>query len=198
VKTSRALVIVTTCGLLSAVGCGNPCLKGRAKTDQALREAREAQAPSLAPEAMARAVELAESAERECVAQSSRWFFARSFRQAEELSSEALREAEGARERARARGGLLRQEALNSRYTAGMAVSDVIIALRRAREMKGNARAQALLGRLEGLRLALADLQREIDAARYSEASQLGERIRSEALRLQADANTEALSPGSR
>ena len=196
----RTLAIVTTCALFPVLGCGNPCLDGKAKarTDEALRAARAAQAQILAPDALARAVEAAERSERECRIQGSRWLLFRSYRQAEELSSEALRQAEGAREQARARNGLLRQEALNSRYTAGMAVSEALIALRRAREMKGDTRVQALLGRLDALRLALTDQQREIDAGRYLEASELGEKIHGEALKLQADANTRALSPGSR
>jgi len=64
--------------------------------------------------------------------------------------------------------------------------------------MKGDARAQALVGRLDALGLALADLQREIDAGKYPEALELGEKIRTEAVKLQGDANSEALSGGSR
>jgi hypothetical protein len=192
------LAIVATCALFPVLGCRNPCLEGKGKTEKALREAREAQAQTLAPEPLARSIEIAGRSERECGIQASRWPFFRSYRRAEELWGEALREAEAAREQSHARGGFLRQEALNSRYTAGMTVNDAVIALGRVKEMKGDARAKALAGRLDALRLALADLQREIDAGKYVEARELGEKIHAEALRLQADANTRALSPGSR
>jgi hypothetical protein len=194
----KTLAIAVACALFAAAGCGNPCLKGKARTDEALRKAREAQAETLAPETLAKASEAAARSEGECRTQSSRFLLFRSYRLAEELTSEALRQAESAGEQARARNGLLRQEALNARYTAGMTVSDALIALRRARDMKGDARTQSLLGRLDALRLALTDLQRSIDAGKYLEARELGDKIRAEALKLQADANTRALSGGSR
>jgi hypothetical protein len=192
------LAIAVACALFPGAGCGNPCLQGKAKTDEALKQARDAQAEVLAPEILGRAVAAAGRAEQECRTQGGRFFLFRSYRQAAELIGEAVREAESAREQSRSKYGLLRQEALNSRYTAVMTVNDALIALRRARQMKGDARAQALVGRLDALGLALADLQREIDAGKYPEALELGEKIRTEAVKLQGDANSEALSGGSR
>ena len=77
-------------------------------------------------------------------------------------------------------------------------MNEALVALRRAKEMKGNAWAQVMVGRLDGLRLALGELQKRIDAEDYLAARELGEKIQAEAVRLQADANRMALPAGPR
>ena len=189
-----ALGILLTCALFLELGCGNPCTTEVAKVEGAVRRAQEARADLYAPEALRRATDSLQQAQQECRHQASRFYPFRSYRNAQALFNTALQEAEGTLSQARASAALARQEALNSRYEAGMAVNEAIVSLRRAREMKGNSSAQALMGRLEGLRAALRELQRRIDAGEYLPARELGGRIREEAVRLQGEANRGALS----
>ena len=189
-----ALAILLTCALFLELGCGNPCTTEGAKVEGAVRRAQEAHADLYAPEALQRATDSLRQAQQECRRQASRFYPFRSYRNAQALFNTALQAAEGTLSQAKAGAALARQEALNSRYEAGMAVNEAIVSLRRAREMKGNSTAQALMGRLDGLRAALAELQRRIDAGEYLPARELGARIREEAVRLQGDANRGALS----
>jgi hypothetical protein len=190
----RALGILISGGLFLDLGCGNPCATQGAKVEGAVRRAQEARADLYAPEALRQATDSLRRAQQECRLQASSFYPFRTYRNAQALLDTALQKAEGALAQCRASEALARQEALNSRYEAGMAVNEAVVSLRKAREMKGNAMAQALLGRLVGLRAALGELQRRIDAGEYLPARELGGKIREEAVRLQADANRGALS----
>jgi len=187
-----------TCALLLGTGCGNPCIDGRPRTEAALSSAREARADLYALRELRQAEESSRQADEECRRQRSHLAVFRSYRLAEALFDGAQRGAEGAREKAKIGQGLARQEAFNARYIAGMAVNEALVALRRAKEMKGNAWARVMVGRLDGLRLALGELQKRIDAEDYLAARELGEKIQAEAVRLQADANRMALPAGPR
>jgi hypothetical protein len=188
------LVILLAGALLPALGCGNPCTTEESKVEGALRRAREAHADLYAPEPLQQATDSLHRALAECRLQSSTFYPFRTYRNAEALFKTALEKAESSLALAREGEGLAKQEALNSRYDAGMAVNEALLSLRRAREMKGDASAQALVGRLDGLRAALGELQKRIDAGEYLPARELGRKIREEAVRLEGDANRAALS----
>ncbi|MCI0569082.1 MAG: hypothetical protein L0Z52_12985 [Acidobacteria bacterium] len=190
-----ALGILATCALFAPLGCGNPCATQDVKVEGAIRGARAARADLYAPEPLQQAVDSLRRARQECRLQASNFYPLRSYRDAQALFNTALQKAEEAVAQAKVREGMARQEALNSRYEAGMAVNEALVSLRRAREFKGDPTSQALLGRLDGLRAALGELQRRIDAGEYLPARELGSKIREEAVRLQGDANRGALSP---
>jgi uncharacterized protein YicC (UPF0701 family) len=190
-----AVTILMTWALFLAVGCGNPCATQAAKVEGALRLARQARADLYAPEPLQQATVSLRRAQEECSLQASTFYALRTYRKAQTLYDTALQRSESALALARAGEGLAKQEALNSRYEAGMAVNEALISLRRAREMKGNPTAQDLVGRLDGLRAALEELQKQIDAGEYLPARELGMRIREEAVRLEGEANRKVLSP---
>jgi hypothetical protein len=183
-----------TCALFLGVGCGNPCATQGEKVEEALRRARAARADLYAPEPLRQAADSFKRAQDECRRQSSTFYPFRTYRNAQASFDVAQQKAEGALAQARVGEGLAKQEALNSRYEAGMAVNETVVALRRAADRKGDPLARALLDRLDGLRAALAELQRRIDAGEYLSARELGGKIREEAVRLQGDANRRALA----
>ena len=189
---------LAACALLLATGCANPCAREGERVEKALASAREGRADLYAPEALKEASELRDRAKDECSRQSASFFLFRSYRPAQALFNGASQKAAAALAQSRTGEGLARQEALNARYDAGMAVNEALIALRRARQMKHDPLAEALLGRLDGLRLALGELQKRIDSKEYLAARDLGSKIREAAIRLEADANRGALSTPSR
>jgi len=188
------LGILLSGACLVVTGCGNPCATQGARVEGALRRAREVRADLYAPEPLKQAAEALKQAQDECRLQSSTFFPFRTYRGAQALFDTALQRSEAAVAQAGVGKGLAKQEALNSRYEAGMAVNEALLSLRRAREMKGDPTAQAMAGRLDGLRAALGELQRRIDAGQYLAARELGGRIREEAVHLQGEANHGALS----
>src|SRR5262249_44090310 len=143
---------------LTPAGCANPCAGEGKRVEEALALARERQADLYAPEAMKEATASLERARQECRKQSSRFLLLRSYRPAQALFETALRQAEKAASRSGTLEGLARQEALNARYEAGMAVSEALTALGRAREMKNLPLAQEAIGKLDALRAALGTL----------------------------------------
>jgi hypothetical protein len=184
--------------LLLTIGCANPCAREGARVETALTHARGERADLYAPQPLGQASAMLDQAKEECARQSSRFVLFRSYRPAEALFAGALQKAETALAQSRTGQALAKQEALNARYEAGMAVNDALVALRRAYEMKHDPIAQALVGRLNGLRLALGDLQKRINAGEYLPARDLGVKIRDESVRLEADANRGALAAPSR
>jgi len=190
----RDFGILLTCALFLGVGCGNPCATQGEKVEGELRRARAARADLFARQSLQQAEDAFKQARDECRRQSAVLYPFRTYRKAQALFDASLQRAEAALAQARAAEGMAKQEALNSRYEAGMAVSEAVVSLRRAADMKGDPLARALLDRLDGLRAALAELQKRMDAGEYLSARELGTRIREEAVRLQGDANRGALA----
>jgi hypothetical protein len=182
--------LAVACAVLSgACGCGNPCEAEKGSVRESLAKAQSAHAGLYAPQDFDRAKSAAAAFEAECARQTSRFFLFRSYRGAQSAANDAKRLAAGAAERGKTGEGLMRQEALNVRYEAGMAISDVVVALRRARGLKGNPEADALLGRLASLQGALVEMQKLIEGGSLPEAREKGLRIREDAIRLLAEAN---------
>ena len=175
--------------LMGALGCGNPCETEKENVRKKLDEARSVHADLYAPLDFERARSGVATYEEECGRQRGRFILFRSYRRAQSAVNEAKRLSEIATERGKTGEGLMRQEALNARYEAGMAVNDVIIALQRARGMSGNPAADALVARLDALRAALVEMQRTLERGSLPEAREKAVKIREEAIRLLAEAN---------
>jgi hypothetical protein len=175
--------------LVGALGCGNPCETEAEGVHKGLEEARSVHADRYAPQDFERAKSAVGRYEEECGRQRGRFVLFRSYRGAQSAANDAKRLSEIATERGKVGEGLMRQEALNARYEAGMAVNDVIVALQRARGMNGNPAAAALLARLDALRAALVEMQRTLDRGGLPEAREKAVQIREEAIRLLAEAN---------
>ena len=178
--------------LVSALGCGNPCDTEKEGVRKSLDEARSVRADLYAAPDFERARAAAGSYEQECGRQRARFVFLRSYRGAQSAANEAKRLAEIATEKGKVGEGLMRQEALNARYEAGMAINEVMIALQRARGMGGNPAADALLARLAALRASLVEMQRTLQRGGLPEAREQAVQIRAEAIRLLAEANRSA------
>jgi len=184
------LLILALCG---EAGCANPCVSEKDKAEATLRKARESRAEIYAPEAYGQAATSLRQAQDECRNQATTFLPLRSYRVATALFNEALQRSERALAQAAAGEARARQEALNSRYEAGMAVSDALLAVQRLKTLKGSPGSEDLLGRVAGLQHAMEFLQHKIDAGDYLEARELGGRIREEAIRLQGQGNRQAL-----
>jgi hypothetical protein len=185
---------ITGLCLLLAWGCANPCQGEGAKVEEALTKARAQKADEYASAAYGRASASLKLAQEECAKQEARFFLFRSYRPAQALFNTALQEAEAVASQSGTVQGMARQEALNARYEAGMAVNEAVVSLGRAREMQGQPVAQELVGRLDALKAGLVALEGKIDAGDYLPARDLAFKIRDEAIRLQADANRGALA----
>ena len=191
----------TTAGILLGLalcaqwGCANPCVSQADKVEALLRKARQAHADLYASDAYGKALRAQRQAQEECRSQAATFMLFRSYRVAQALLNEASERSE--RVLAQAAGGeaRARQEALNSRYEAGMAVNDALLATQRLKALKGDSRIGDLLGRVMGLQSAMGVLQQKIDAGDYLGAREMGVRIRTEAIRLQSLGNRQAL-PG--
>ncbi len=181
--------------LIGALGCGNPCEIESETVHKSLEQARSMHADLYAPQEFERARSAAGAYEQECGRQRARFVLFRSYRRAQEAANEAKRLSEAATERGKTGEGLMRQEALNARYEAGMAVNEVIIALRRERGLQGTPRSDALLARLEGLRADLVEMQRMLDRGGLPEAREKAVKIREQAVQLLAEANGGAPAP---
>ena len=174
--------------LIGALGCGNPCEAEKESVRRSFEQAGSAHAGLYAPQEFERAKGAVKAFEAECGRQQSRFLLFRSYRAAQSAANEARLLSEAAAERGRTGEGLVRQEALNARYEAGMAISDVVVALQRARGLTPNPAAQALTGRLNALRAALIEMQKLLEGGRLLEAREKAVQIREEAIRLLAEA----------
>ncbi|HEU5181822.1 MAG TPA: hypothetical protein VFW45_13625 [Candidatus Polarisedimenticolia bacterium] len=175
--------------LMGALGCGNPCDNESESVHKSLEQARSVHADLYAPQEFERARSAAGAYEQECGRQRNRFVLFRSYRRAQEAANEAKRLSDAATERGKAGEGLMRQEVLNARYEAGMAVNEAVIALRRERGLHGDPRSDALLARLDGLRAELVEMQRMLDRGGLPEAREKAVRIREQAIQLLAEAN---------
>jgi len=183
--------------LFFAGGCANPCKGEGAKVEATLAKARAQRADQYDSEAYGRALASLQLAQEECRKQQARFVLFRSYRPAQALFNTALQQAEAVLLQAGTLQGMAKQEALNARYEAGMAVNEAVVSLGRARDMKGQPVARELVGRLDALNAALVAVQGKIDAGDYLPARDLAFKIRDEAIRLQADTNRGVLaSPG--
>ena len=194
----RTLGILVVLALCVEAGCANPCATQADKVESVLRKAREAHADLYAADTYTKALSAQRQALEECKSQADTFMLFRSYRTAQALFNEAAESSERALAQAGAGAARARQEALNSRYEAGMAVSDALLAAQRLKALKGDTEAGDLMGRILGLQKAMGLLQQKIDASDYLAARELGSRIREEAIRLQGVGNRKALPPPTR
>jgi hypothetical protein len=178
------IVLAPVAGTLLA--CASPCREYDGQTGSALARARDSGAEVFAPARWAGARKLADQATAECRRQESRLPGLRSFRPAEELHAKAREEAERARAEAVTNQGILRQEALNARYRAGMMLAEAKLSLgaRSGRPDSGApGELQAELEKLEG---ELQSIDLALRAGDFSGARDRSEEVSREAVRLQA------------
>lgn len=184
--------------LLLCPSCADPCGNEREETGRVLDLARETRADGYAAEVFTRARTLAERADAECRGQKSRPFLSRSYGKARELHGQARAEAEKAAREATFNQGVARQEALNSRHRAGQAVDTARTAIDRARRVRGSRAVEDLLDSLGRLQQALAEVQSRIDRGDFLGARDLGERVGTESVRLEAAVNNRTLGTAPR
>jgi hypothetical protein len=156
-------------------------------------KARAAKADSYAEEAYGKAAELAAQADTECREQDKRISPLRSYSRSRDLHRQARAQAEESVRQSRLNQGMVRQEALNSRFLAIQAVEDARTAIVRAGKEKGEGAIEDLAGSLEGLRRAKSEMESRLAQGDYLAARDLGTRIVTESTQLQASANRRTL-----
>lgn len=171
-------------GALPALAaCASPCREYQERTGAALSGARNAGAEVFAPGLWAGAQKLAEQAEGECRRQESRFPPLRSFQAAGEIHGRAREEAERARAAAVTNRGILRQEALNARYRAGMMLEAARLAV--GKPAPGSP-AGGRIGEVERLQRELESIDRVLAAGDFASARERSEAVGREAVRLEA------------
>jgi hypothetical protein len=169
-RLARLLLVV------SLAGCGDPCRTESEQTEVVMTKAREAKVDLYLPARWEKAQELVRRAESAC----------REGREADELHRQARKEAGEAISEARAMEGVLRQEALNARYAAGMAIEEAHVRSLRIMKHPEDPRARDFLSRLKDLDRRQAELQSDLDRGDYLGVRARAARIREEAVALEA------------